>query len=458
MIGYLAPLSADPGVRRTFRGYQCGLCHVLGAEYGPLYRLLAGPDMVFLNVFLELWGQPAAERTRACVVAPLVTRLPARDPNENTCFAAAFGVYMAVEKLRDDWEDEGGALRWLAWRSLRGGWERARAVLVSHGFPVHEVEAWMRAQRTIEAAPSLPLADAAEPTRRIAALLFAHAAGRAGEASRARLAELGARVGGFLFYMDNALDLPKDRREGGYNALDRAGTTVADALAAARDEVDVLRGLVATLPARPERAFVHHALVTGFRDKARRLAHLSPEAHAAGNLRALLPPRPPLLEQLRRVAAGPWGVVTLRARVILAFLLTWIAPSMRTAKPGRARTDATPARARMAASRRPRWTAPRAAPMRRGPTTRASPGPAPTGATSAGVTTGTSGRPTSHASDPVGAVGPSSGSPSRWARGVVSQGGRACPPSGPAGGRAAGRTARRTSQVYGTPPPRPYPG
>ncbi len=345
MIGYLAPVGADPALARIFRSYQCGLCHTLGAEYGAAYRLFAGPDMVFLNVFLDLWGEAPAETRRACVVAPVVSSLPVRARTENTRFAAAFGVYMAVEKLRDDYEDEGGWLRWLAWRAFGRGHARARAVLAEQGFPVDRVEAELRAQRVVEATPVMALEPAAAPTRNIAGALFGHAARTAGEPARPGLVALGERVGGFLFYVDNVLDLPKDLRNGGYNALARAfglaggarsggapllappfDAAIEAGLAGARAQVDELEGLVATLPERPERTYVARALVHGFRDKLRRYERLGAEQRERATLRALLPPRPRLRERARAAFGRPASVLALRMRLAVALLFAWVFP------------------------------------------------------------------------------------------------------------------------------------
>lgn len=342
MIGYLAPYGADDTTRRIFRSYQCGLCHTLGAEYGVRYRLFAGPDMVFLNVFYDLVGAGlAAEGRRACVVAPGISNLPVRARTDHTRFAAAFGVYMAVEKLRDDWEDERSWLKYLAWRAFRPGWARARATLVEHDFPVTEVEGWMRAQALVErpgaSGQGLSLEQASVPTRAIASLLFGHAARVAGEPARPGLEALGDRVGGFLFYLDNLLDLPKDLRAGGYNALARRFGLVKepdqlpeDVLAAgitgARDQVDDLEGLVATLPVTTARSYIFRTLVVGFRDKLRRYERLDAVARRTATLATVLPPKPAPSAVLSRVVSAPFARLRYRAQMTAALLAMWLVP------------------------------------------------------------------------------------------------------------------------------------
>jgi hypothetical protein len=338
MIGYLAPYAADDTTRRIFRSYQCGLCHTLGAEYGVRYRLFAGPDMVFLNVFYDLLGAGlAAEGRRACVIAPVISNLPVRARTDHTRFAAAFGVYMAVEKLRDDWEDEGAWSKWLAWRAFRPGWVRARATLLEQGFPVASVEHWMRAQAAVEKGGALSLEEASAPTRAIARLLFGHAASVAGEAARPGLEAVGDRVGGFLFYLDNLLDLHEDLRGRGYNALARRfGLTtepdrlpdevLAAGIAGARDQVDDLEGLVATLPVTTARGYVTRTLVLGFRDKLRRYERLDPVSRRTATLATVLPPKPTPRAILTRVVSGPWARLRYRAQMTVALLAMWLVP------------------------------------------------------------------------------------------------------------------------------------
>ena len=147
MIGYLQPDRPGASERWLHRSYQCGLCHTLGAEYGFHYRIFAGVDLVFFNVFADLVAaRDPGTRQRGCVLNPagrFVGRLPVRERTDHARFTAAFGVYMGVEKLRDDYEDEGGLHRWLLWRAMTPGWRRARATLQGFDFPVGEVEAMM---------------------------------------------------------------------------------------------------------------------------------------------------------------------------------------------------------------------------------------------------------------------------------------------------------------------------
>jgi hypothetical protein len=336
MMGYLKPLTPDAGVRALYRSYQCGLCHTLGAEYGLVWRLAAGPDLVFYNIFLDLFSESAPVERRACVVAPGVTSLPSRVRTENTRLAAAFGVYMAVAKLEDDWRDDGGWLKWLAWRATRRGQAQARATLAAQGFPIQELEAWMRTQAEVEARPSASLDEAVAPTRAIAALTFGFAGRASSEADRGLASAVGASLGDFLFYLDNLLDLRRDLASGGYNALARAhglsgASAVAPAvydagLSGAVEAVGRLRAAVEQVPAGEPRRYLHETLVRGFQDKVARFRRLPADARAQATLRTVSPPTLGVLMGLRRAAVRPAQLVAARMQLAFALMLLWAFP------------------------------------------------------------------------------------------------------------------------------------
>lgn len=338
MIGYMAPPEASASDRGLFRSYQCGLCHTLGDEYGLAYRLFAGVDLVFFNIFLDLHREErAALGRRACVLSPVQREgrgLAVRERTTLTRFAAAFGVWVGVEKLRDDAEDEGGWLRALALRAFQPGQARARAVLEAEGFPIAQAEAWMQRQRALEAAPTHPLEQAAEPTQGIAELLFASAA--VDEAGRARAARIGRHVGLFLFAMDNLLDLGRDLKAGQYNALARAfglragqGPQAAAreaALGLAHRAVEELRAAVAELPLDDHGRYVRRALVRSFEQKLAAFEALSPAA-AQGATLATLRPRAPLLPRVRALVSQRLALAGGGLRMAVAMLALYLFPS-----------------------------------------------------------------------------------------------------------------------------------
>ncbi|MBN2360482.1 MAG: hypothetical protein JXR83_13590 [Deltaproteobacteria bacterium] len=296
MIGYLRPARATPRQRCLVGGYHCALCHELGAAYGFNYRLFARPDLVFYNIFLDAAaGQLAPLCWRRCVLVPFGRGQRTRSATSNTRLAAAFGLLLLVEKLRDDYQDEGGPWRWLLWRLFEPGGRRAAAVLTELGCDAEAVAAALRAQAAIERGEARSLEEAAQPTIDVARLMFAQAGAAA----------VGECVGRFLFFMDNLLDLCGDLERGRYNALaaafgiaggdsDLLAAARSAAIAGARAALAPLPELVAALPASDQRNYVASVLVDGLADRLHRYQALDDVGQSRAQLRDLVekPPRP----------------------------------------------------------------------------------------------------------------------------------------------------------------------
>ena len=98
-------------------------------------------------------------------------------------------------------------------------------------FATGEVEQAMAEQAEIERQACVPLEVSMRPTVRIARQLFAHAAKHLDQVHARIVSGIGERVGRFLFFMDNLLDLGPDLCRRRYNALAAAyGLTDAESL------------------------------------------------------------------------------------------------------------------------------------------------------------------------------------------------------------------------------------
>jgi hypothetical protein len=312
MNGKLLPTHLTRGSRGLYRAYQCGLCHFIGPEYALRYRLFAGPDLVFYNLFLDVCAAETARvERRACVLAPMVTRLPSAIATERTGLAAAVGIWFGALKLQDDWNDEGRLSRWLAWKAFAPGAARAREHLVAVGFPVEEIERLLAEQSRIEASGACTLDEAAGPTVAIARLTFGFAGRERGVIDPERAGEIGAAIGGFLFHLDNLADWRDDLRRGQYNALrhaygDESGHLPEPAreatLAGARAAIERLRALLGPLPLAPEAQYLRETLVLGFTSQLNRHARAR-DGHAPGSA---------LRDRAIRVYASLWGEIASR--------------------------------------------------------------------------------------------------------------------------------------------------
>jgi len=330
--GYLKPLARGHHQRELTRTYMCGLCHLFGEHYGFIYRLFAQPDLVFLNVFLDAVDQrPAPFVNKSCPLLPVVSNAPVRAQTHNARFAAAFGLYMGVEKLRDNHQDEGGLHRWLLWRVFQPGFVKARQELLAQGFPVPEVERWMAANARLEKRPTLSLQRAVRPSAAISGLMFAHAGRHATAATRTALRGAGEALGAFLFFMDSLLDYGSDGRAGQYNPFLRLPPAEQDNTAAvlehgtqqAQARVEQLAQCLSVVPMDDPHGFVRSTLVDGLRDKVRRYRALNATQRLTATLSAVEPPPGSVLLHVVRHALTQAAA---RARLALALVLTWLAP------------------------------------------------------------------------------------------------------------------------------------
>ena len=106
MFGYItADLSSLTDEQKSrYRGCYCGLCHVLGSEYGTVHRLTLNYDLTFLALILSsLYESQETEATARCLAHPLTTHHFWM--TDATKYAAAMNIALSYHKMIDDWND-----------------------------------------------------------------------------------------------------------------------------------------------------------------------------------------------------------------------------------------------------------------------------------------------------------------------------------------------------------------
>ena len=107
MFGYVKPplerLAEEEQER--FRQTYCGLCHVLGEDYGLAARFILNYDFTFLAILLSDASAPREEESR-CLVSPLKKR-GYRQRDKALELAADESVILAYWQLRDGVADHG---------------------------------------------------------------------------------------------------------------------------------------------------------------------------------------------------------------------------------------------------------------------------------------------------------------------------------------------------------------
>ena len=105
MFGYVRPSDRrlTEEERETFRAAYCGLCHALGASYGPAGRMILNYDLTFLAMVLSEGGGTCEKR---CAVHPFRKRRCAcGDAAMDT--AADMSVILTWWQIQDGIADHG---------------------------------------------------------------------------------------------------------------------------------------------------------------------------------------------------------------------------------------------------------------------------------------------------------------------------------------------------------------
>ena len=107
MFGYVVVNKPELKLREytEYKGYYCGLCHILRKKYGVSAGFTLTYDMTFLILLLGSLYEPKLEmKKRHCPIHP-VRRKP-QICSEVTVYAADMNILLSYGHLRDDWEDE----------------------------------------------------------------------------------------------------------------------------------------------------------------------------------------------------------------------------------------------------------------------------------------------------------------------------------------------------------------
>lgn len=216
MFGYvLPPLQMLPEAEaERFRRAYCGLCHTLGARYGPAARLILNYDFTFLAILLSEPGEGRTE-SRRCMASPLQRR-DFLTPTPALELAADESVILAYWQSRDGAADS-GPLRGLKYRSASGLLAPAyrRAAALRPAFD-ESTRRQLRLLGELEAQRCSSLDRAADA---FAVLLAGAAAETADPIGRRVLEQLLYHLGRWVYLIDAADDLKEDAVSGNYNPV-----------------------------------------------------------------------------------------------------------------------------------------------------------------------------------------------------------------------------------------------
>ena len=221
MFGYLAPSKRDLKIWEfdVYNAYYCAICHAVKRRYGELPRLLLSYDAVLIAMLTEnLVERPEKPEfsTFRCLNNPMKKRNEVA-PSYGIEYAADVMVLLGWLSLKDKKEDkdEGNVLKSAA--VVAGEKLLKRAGLKAAGRLGEKARICLECiedQRALESAKEVSVDRAADPTGRMMEELL-----DVSEEASSVLREMGYHLGRYIYIIDAADDIEKDRESGTYNPL-----------------------------------------------------------------------------------------------------------------------------------------------------------------------------------------------------------------------------------------------
>lgn len=218
MFGYLQVQKSELKVREweAYKSVYCGLCKQMGKDYSFLTRLSLSYDCTFYAMLLMSLERSCSgfEKGR-CKFNPLKKCDYATCTSDNYSKAAAFSVISAYYKLKDDLTD-GGFFKRLVVRMLLPFFSRWRKKAAKRYPELEKIIARMMEQQAAVEKEEQPGVDrCAHPTGEMLAAVLSLEAKT--ELQKRVFYEFGYQLGRWIYLMDAADDLEKDKKSSSFN-------------------------------------------------------------------------------------------------------------------------------------------------------------------------------------------------------------------------------------------------
>lgn len=196
-----------------WRAVYCGLCKCMGRHVCADSALALSYDAAFLAlVRLAATGEKTEISARRCILHPTKKRL-VMEPNDSLRFSASVGALLAYHKIADDFSDERTLFRLLLLPEAKR-LRRKAGLSELDAIVTERLGALYEAERVAQKEHGASLDKLAELAGAALSPIFAYRL----EGSAARVtAELGRRVGRWVYIADAAHDLEKDFRKKRFN-------------------------------------------------------------------------------------------------------------------------------------------------------------------------------------------------------------------------------------------------
>lgn len=227
MFGYLQIEKEELLVKKfeSYKAIYCGLCKKLGKDYSFLTRLTLSYDCTFYAMLLmSLHSSCSGYKSGRCTCNPLKKCNFASSKNDDYAKAAAFSIISVYYKLIDDIND-GGFFKSLLTRFIKPFFVHQRKKAKSRYPWMDEIVSEMMAkQAEVEQNKNCLIDMSADPTATMLAKLLS-VEGKNETESRV-LYEFGYNIGRWIYLIDAADDVQKDKKSNGFNPFINDDETV----------------------------------------------------------------------------------------------------------------------------------------------------------------------------------------------------------------------------------------
>ena len=230
MFGYIRVFEDELKIKNygIYRGVYCGLCKTMNRNTGITSPLTLTYDFVLLALIRSaVNGEGFTVRPGKCIAHPIKKR-PIAKENEALEFCSALSAVLTYYKLLDDKNDKDSKKRLVV--NLTLGQAKRNMKKAIKAFPqynlnelANEVSERLSELSSLEDNGSDSADVCADVFGRLLAKCFSHCINDTEKSSYC--AELGYRVGRWIYLLDLCDDFKKDQKSGAFNPLINAGYT-----------------------------------------------------------------------------------------------------------------------------------------------------------------------------------------------------------------------------------------
>lgn len=220
MFGYIKPLKDELRIKEyeLYRAYYCSMCKKLGESYGIFARFTLNFEFVFLSIlYASLNDKDCPTKLGRCPFNPTKKCNYCEKSDEELDFSSSAAIMLLYYKLLDNIRDEKN-IKKLVFIFLKPLFKRNHKKAKEKYPELDEIFLnYDNEQQKIEQKGDMNIDAAAEPTAKMLSKLFKMCSTE--ENNQRVLERLGYCMGRYIYILDAAVDLEKDKKTGSYNPL-----------------------------------------------------------------------------------------------------------------------------------------------------------------------------------------------------------------------------------------------